>query len=57
MLTFSSRKGFNSQDFEPEGDRDVEAEEAEEYSGMMRRALEKHADEVRLTRNLMLSSG
>lgn len=55
MVTFSSGEGFKTKDFEPEEDRDTELDEkVEKYSGMMRRALEVQADEVRLTRNLMV---
>ncbi|SPO07668.1 uncharacterized protein DNG_10363 [Cephalotrichum gorgonifer] len=57
MITFTSGKGFETKDFEDGAvsQRDVELEEkAEEYSMRMRRALEVHADEMRLTRNLVL---
>lgn len=55
MIAFSSGEGFRTSDFEPEEDRNAELDEkAEEYSSMMRRALEVQADEVRLTRNLMV---
>ncbi|KAL2113731.1 hypothetical protein VUR80DRAFT_2700 [Thermomyces stellatus] len=57
MITFSSRKGSKTKDFDPEEDRDAELdEEVEKYSGMMRRALEVQADEVRLTRNLLVGA-
>lgn len=55
MITFSGREGFQTGDFEAKESTDAEVEEgAEKYSGMMRRALEVHADEVRITRNMVL---
>ncbi|KAL2199069.1 hypothetical protein P885DRAFT_75481 [Corynascus similis CBS 632.67] len=63
LVTFSARPGFTAEDFEGQG-RDGETPEAEalaaaasEYNVMMRRALEKQADDVRLVRNLGLDSG
>ena len=51
MVTFSGGEGFQTGDFEEAASR--EEEEAEEHSRMMRRALEVHADEVRLTRGMV----
>lgn len=58
MITFSAGEGFQTGDFEPEREEakaEVE-EEVEKYAGVMRRALEVHADEVRLTRNLVFGT-
>ncbi|KAL1844352.1 hypothetical protein VTJ49DRAFT_31 [Mycothermus thermophilus] len=57
LVTFSARPGFWSEDFEDEQeDEHMRAEERErrEYSDMMRRALERQADEVRFMGSLGL---
>ncbi|KAH6651021.1 hypothetical protein F5144DRAFT_480014 [Chaetomium tenue] len=60
LVTFTARPGFRSEDFE---ERDEDAPDAEalaaqsDYSDMMRRALERQADDVRFVRNLGLGSG
>ncbi|KAH6853496.1 hypothetical protein B0I37DRAFT_359465 [Chaetomium sp. MPI-CAGE-AT-0009] len=60
LVTFTAHPGFTSEDFE---ERDEDAPNAEalaaqsDYSDMMRRALERQADDVRFVRNLGLGSG
>ncbi|KAL2165368.1 hypothetical protein VTH06DRAFT_666 [Thermothelomyces fergusii] len=63
LVTFSARPGFAPEDFEEPRD-DVDGPEAKalaaaqsEYGEMMRRALERQADDVRFVRNLGLDSG
>jgi hypothetical protein len=64
LVTFSARPGFRADEFETargvggDGAPDAEALAAQsEYSEMMRRALERQADDVRFVRNLGLDSG
>lgn len=62
MVTFTSRPGFRSEEFEEDrvdlSDEEVErAREEKAYGEKMRRALERQADDVRFVRNLGLGSG
>jgi hypothetical protein len=63
LVTFSARPGFTADEFENARDEVAAAPDAEalaaqsEYSDMMRRALERQADDVRFVRNLGLGSG
>ncbi|KAL2155018.1 hypothetical protein VTH82DRAFT_3694 [Thermothelomyces myriococcoides] len=61
LVTFTARPGFTPEDFEEPRDNGPEAEALaaaqNEYNEMMRRALEKQADDVRFVRNLGLDSG
>lgn len=62
MLTFSSRPGFQSEEFEERlnelGNEEMErAREEKAYAEKMKRALERQADDVRFVRNLGLGSG
>ncbi|AEO53307.1 hypothetical protein MYCTH_2294446 [Thermothelomyces thermophilus ATCC 42464] len=63
LVTFSARPGFAPEDFE-ESTENGDGPEAKalaaaqsEYNEMMRRALERQADDVRFVRNLGLDSG
>ncbi|KAK3335359.1 hypothetical protein B0T19DRAFT_447036 [Cercophora scortea] len=61
LLTVTARPGFTVEDFEEataDSPRLLEmARQEEEYSAMMRRALERQADDVRFASNLGLGSG
>lgn len=62
MLTFTSRPGFRSEEFEVQinelGEEEKErAGEEKAYAEKMKRALERQADDVRFVRNLGLGSG
>ncbi|KAK3693537.1 hypothetical protein B0T22DRAFT_42611 [Podospora appendiculata] len=61
LVTVTARSGFAVEDFEEGGadsPRSLEiAREEQEYSAMMRRALERQADDVRFASNLGLGSG
>ncbi|SPQ17945.1 a76bd887-74f0-444b-a294-fb16acb1297a [Thermothielavioides terrestris] len=58
LVTFSARPGFTAEDFEQQAEMpDAETLAAQnEYSEMMRRALERQADDVRFVRDLGLPS-
>jgi len=61
MVTFTSRSGFQSEEFEERdslGEEELEqARQEQAYGDKMRRALERQADDVRFVRNLGLGSG
>jgi hypothetical protein len=58
LVSFSAKSAFTADDFEAKDVKsaaDLEAEAQEKlHSNVMRRALERHADDVRLTRSLGL---